>query len=385
MLTIKNFLDKNQIKYTITSYSPACSIEEIEKKQAMLGLELVDSALLEINECQVIIGVFPTVMMIDIVGLQKRLAAKTVRILPLDEIEKVLANHSSNIIVPFGEFYKLEIFLASELENLREVKFLVDSPRNLLSMSYADLLQLNNNNTRAEIKIPTKSKYHVLVNKVSPESERHKIEDYDSCFLGISLENPSFSTAKLVAMTDWIANRFRNCKVLVGDSLHRLTLQINRRLTERQALTQALSLGKEYINTKLSVFDRRLDTCAFEFIYCSDIQRSDNYREYYKVFEDLLQKSRKFSESVNLFSLKFISRHLKANQNHIPDNNFRDICQKYLLEEIAIFSCLFESHLCPILYPGSLSIFEEIANGEHPDVPDCLKSMIYVSLKFKKR
>jgi tRNA-dependent cyclodipeptide synthase len=383
MLAIKDFLDTHQVKYTITSYSSAYGTEEVEKGRAMLGMELVEAVLLEIDGGKVSMAVFPKSMMIDLVSLKEKLGAKTIKILTSEDLKKILPNHSSDIINPVGKFYGVEVLMAGELANITEVKFLGDSPKDMLSMACADLLRLSY--TRTDIRIATKSKYHVLIDNISPEIERHRIKNYDDCFLGISLENPSFSTAKLIAITDWIANRFRTCKVLVGDSLHRLTLQINRRLTERQALTQALFLGKEYINTKLSVFDRRLDTCAFEFIYCSDIQRSDNYREYYKVFEDLLQKSRKFSASVNLFSLKFVSRHLKVNQDFIPDNNFRDICQKYLLEELAIFSCLFEAHLCPILYPGSLSIFEEIANGEHPDVPDCLKNMIYVSLQFKKR
>lgn len=163
-------------------------------------------------------AVFPKSMMIDMAMLQKKLGVKTIRILPPDEIQKRFSNYSSDIVVPLGKFYELEVFLAGELEKNREIKFLSDSPRSLLSMTYADLVQLSE--TREDIKIPTKSKYHVLVNEVSPESERHKIEDYDSCFLRISLENSSFSTAKLIAMTDWIAKRFKSCRVLVGDSLH---------------------------------------------------------------------------------------------------------------------------------------------------------------------
>jgi tRNA-dependent cyclodipeptide synthase len=383
MLTIKDFLDSHQVKYTVINYSLAYSIEEVQDQQAMLGMELVETVLLEINSCQVVMAVFPKSMMIDMAMLQKKLGVKTIRILPPDEIQKRFSNYSSDIVVPLGKFYELEVFLAGELEKNREIKFLSDSPRSLLSMTYADLVQLSE--TREDIRIPTKSKYRVLVDKVSPESERHKIEDYDSCFLGISLENPSFSTAKLIAMTDWIAKRFKSCRVLMGDSLHRLTLQIDRGLGERQALTQTLFMGKEYINTELAVFDRHLDTCSFEFIYCSDIQQSDNYQKYYNIFQDLLQHNAKLAASVNSFSLKFVRRHLELDEENISSNAFLDICHKYLLEELAIFACLFETYSCPILYPGSLSIFEEITNGEHPDVPDFLIKIIWVCLRFRGR
>lgn len=384
MQTVQDFLDSNQVKYTITSYSPTYSIEELEEEQAMLGMEFVETALLEIDGGQVVMGIFPQSMMIDLFALKDKLRVKNIRVLSPEEVKKIFPDHPSDFIAPFGKFYGLTVLLAEELDNNTQIKFLDESPRKLLSMSSSELVKLSD--IREDIRINTKSKYHVLVNEVSPEIERHKLEDYDSCFLGISLENPSFSTVKLIAMTDWIAKRFRSCKVLIGDSLHRLTLQIDHRdLTERQALTQALLLGKAYINTELAVFDRHLNTCTFEFIYCSEIQQLNNYQEYYEIFQDLCQNNVKLAEAVNTFSLEFVRRHLEINRSCISDHDFLEICRQYLLEELAIFACLFESHLCPILYPGSLSIFEEIAKGEHADVPACLQNMIYVSLRFKRR
>lgn len=46
MLTIKDFLDSHQVKYTVINYSLAYSIEEVQDQQAMLGMELVETVLL---------------------------------------------------------------------------------------------------------------------------------------------------------------------------------------------------------------------------------------------------------------------------------------------------------------------------------------------------
>lgn len=99
-------------------------------------------------------------------------------------------------------------------------------------------------------------------------------------------------------------------------------------------------MGKEYINTELAVFERHLNICSFEFIYCSDIQQSDNYQKYYNIFQDLLQHNAKLAASVNSFSLKFVRRHLELDEENISSNAFLDICHQYLLEELAIFACL---------------------------------------------
>ncbi|MCP9772311.1 tRNA-dependent cyclodipeptide synthase [Synechococcus sp. Tobar12-5m-g] len=359
-------------------------MEEIQDQQAMLGMEFVDSCLLEIDGHQIVIAVISHCKQIDLVDLQNRLKASKITVLTADDIKLILPNHSLGIIAPIGRLYGLNVLFAPELKQFGEISFLGDSPRNVFSMAYVDMVSLSD--MKEDIEIPTKPKYHVFVNEVAPEIARGKLASYDSCYLGVSLDNPSFSTAKLIAMTDWIAKRFRSCRVLLGDSLYRLSLLIdNHGLTERQAFVQALHAGGKYINAELPVFDRYLNSCPFEFVYCSDIQQTDSYREYYDIIEDLMKNDTRLVNAVNTFSFQFVQRHLAVDATSISGNDFLQICQQYLIEELAIFSCLFDSNLYPILYPGSLSIFEEIANGEHPNLPDSLRDMIYISLRFKRR
>ena len=58
----------------------------------------------------------------------------------------------------------------------------------------------------------------------------------------------------------------------------------------------------------------------------------------------------------------------------------------YLLEEVALTACIVQDDLSIMIYPSTLAtIFGEIAEGDHPAVPDCLQKMICVSLRLKKR
>ena len=68
-----------------------------------------------------------------------------------------------------------------------------------------------------------------------------------------------------------------------------------------------------------------------------------------------------------------------SNEKHV------DLSIRYLLEELAVISCLAEEAPCTFVYPGSLTILEEIADGKHPDLPAPLHTTDYVELKLKHR
>ena len=55
---------------------------------------------------------------------------------------------------------------------------------------------------------------------------------------------------------------------------------------------------------------------------------------------------------------------------------------EYLLDELALFCCLSKMNKKVFLYPGTMEIFHEMSNGEHPGIPNELKEIISVQLKF---
>ncbi len=383
MPRLQELLDSHKVKYIVTSYSPAHTLQELQNYKDMLGMELVEAVFLEIDNSQIVMAVLPASLTIDIESLRQDLGTRQVRLLDSSEVEKFFPDCELGTILPMGEIYGVDVLLARDLEDNREIKLYLDSYRNLLTMEWADfrrLLKVNEKRT-----IPTKSRYRVLIDKVSPSNARQHLENYNSCFLGISLQNPNFSTAKLVAIADWIANRFQKCIVLVGDSLHRITLQIDRGLNEKQALTQAILMGKEYINTEMTVFRCHADACNFQFVYCSEVKQLKEYENYYEQLQDLFAKNEKFANSIKLVSREFVNRHIHLNEQDNSFNFYGEMCREYLLEELAIFSYLFKDRVCPLFYSGSLSIFEEISEGEHSDISASLKNIIHVFLRLKKR
>ena len=122
--------------------------------------------------------------------------------------------------------------------------------------------------------------YKIKVASVHPTSVRSHFHSANiahtkdcNCLLGLSLNNEQFSLPKLQSMAAWIDQRFRKCRILVGDSIFRLTLQINEQLDEGASLEKARQIGNTTIEQIMYIFDSAVD-CQFEIMRCSDTANS---------------------------------------------------------------------------------------------------------------
>lgn len=79
-------------------------------------------------------------------------------------------------------------------------------------------------------------RYQAAISFVSPASSHHTFEAHGDCFLGVSLQNSNFRQDKVRSMANWISQRFPRCTVLVGDSIHRITLESTSGLQPPEAL-----------------------------------------------------------------------------------------------------------------------------------------------------
>ena len=248
-------------------------------------------------------------------------------------------------------------------------------------MNYSDFEKLVN--LQQKIAFSTRSIYRAKVRDVVPISSRQELRNHDHCFLGVSLENENFFTAKLISIVDWIGKNFKKCTVIIADSLYRFTLEIHRGLKEKQGLNQALLFGREYLENQRIVFERLTDTCSFEFVFCSDIKKSEDYVKYHEKLQALCQIDENFDTSVKSWARKYVLHYFEENAEGFA--HYVKISCEYLLEEAAIAACLVQDSSSIMIYPGSLGIFGEISEGQHPNVPDCLQKIIYVFLYLRKR
>lgn len=226
--------------------------------------------------------------------------------------------------------------------------------------------------------------YRAKVDSVFPPSARSRFEQLDSCFLGVSLVNKNFTPEKLKAVIEWVSRRFRYCAVLVGDSIHRITLETTKSLEPDIALMEALEMGRAFIQDNEHLFYAFQEQTQFTFETCSQIQTSENYIQFYKLLQTCFESNASFRSSVEEFSRKYYRRKSNDRDQALIKYKIVQSCE-YFLEEFAVFACLNKRGYSVMVYPGAFSTLIEIVNGEYPGLFDEIKTLTLASLHFKTR
>lgn len=229
-----------------------------------------------------------------------------------------------------------------------------------------------------------RTQYRTAVHSVSPTARRNSFEDHEACFLGVSLDNSSFTPGKFDSMLKWVSRRFSHCTVLIGDSIHRLTLASTRGMDPDQALDHALDLGRQFMHAQQPALDAYRALTDFTFVTCSEVQATEEYAEFHYALRTLFTKDDVFRASVEAFGRAY---HAK----HSPEVNAAELQQRidtssaYFLEEFAVFCCVTRRDLPVMVYPGQFVTLAEIAAGLHPQAPDELRDLTLVALRVQGR
>ncbi|MCQ0023686.1 tRNA-dependent cyclodipeptide synthase [Streptomyces somaliensis DSM 40738] len=229
-----------------------------------------------------------------------------------------------------------------------------------------------------------RTRYKTEIAFVSPQSSRHTFEENGSCFLGISLENSNFTTAKLESMVKWISRRFPRCTVLIGDSIHRLTLESMCGLEPEEARRHAVDLGRRFLGQERPVFDAHRHSTDFTFLTCGEVQKQVECDEIREQLDELFASDDAFRGSVESFARSYHTKR-SADVDEAERERRVGISCSYFLEEFSVFAFLQRRGLPVMVYPGSFSTLNEIARGEHGNAPRELRDLIVVSLHLKGR
>ncbi|MDW6004853.1 tRNA-dependent cyclodipeptide synthase [Vibrio mangrovi] len=225
-------------------------------------------------------------------------------------------------------------------------------------------------------------KYKGEIQRVSPKSKKEYLKEKPKCFIGISLNNPNFLDSKFTGLIDFVANRHNECTFLLGDYIHRLTLQIRDGLSEEDALKIALAMGDKYIQQNEYILNEYINNLHVNFIRGSEIHDNEKFKIYFQKIKSEYDSDVEFRTAVNKFSRIFISR--SSDEEAISDMDVF-LSSLYVLEELAETCYMISLGHNVLLYPGSLAIFENIADGLFPNLPDEFKQLVNVSIRLKSR
>lgn len=232
--------------------------------------------------------------------------------------------------------------------------------------------------------------YKAKIASVGPSALRGSLDRIERCILGVSLGGSNaamFQGGKLEASVRWIAARARHCRVLVGDSMGRISLQVRHGMDPETAEREARALGRRYAAEAEATFRHYSnEQVTFEICYSSEYSNHAYFREYHDRIRALYQTDASLHRLVNAFSDDYLSRTARSIASGPGwSDHWRTLGREYLLEEMALVACLVADGWPMMVYPGSIDSFVEIAEGRHPTLPETLQAFQFVSLHLKKR
>jgi len=134
---IKDYLDNNDIKYVIISHSPAYTAMEVAASAHVSGYELAKTVIVKLDE-KLTMVVLPASYKIDFNQLKEESGAVTVQLAEEDDFTEMFPNCEVGAMPPFGNLYKMEVYVAESLTKGKEIAFAAGSHSELIKLAYKD-------------------------------------------------------------------------------------------------------------------------------------------------------------------------------------------------------------------------------------------------------
>jgi len=135
------FLDSNNVRYTILTHSPAFTAQEIAHQAHISGKEIAKTVIVWMDGAMVM-AVLPGSHIINFAHLQEHSGAKNVELAGETEFKDRFPNCEVGAMPPFGNLFNMPVYVASALKEDREIAFNAGSHRELVKMSYTDYERL---------------------------------------------------------------------------------------------------------------------------------------------------------------------------------------------------------------------------------------------------
>jgi len=381
---VREFLDGKQAHYIYLAYSNAYCSEKIQGCEYALERTLIESVLVNIthdDRTETVMIIVPATRRIDLDSLKKIWATTRIEFVGKQQAQHLFPDDEMGALPPFQHFYPgMRLFYSHELFQFQDINFCIGNQAERIKMPLNDFLAVAEPMTCIEV--ATIAKYKIEVAQVFPQDKRGVLQQSGHCMLGFSLQSQSFAPAKLAGMAEWISRHFSECSVLIGDGIHRITLEING-TPVRYAANRALRMGREVIDGDAVIFNRHQRECRFHVISTAELQKTDSYHYYHQSLSRLFDEDDKFKASVMLFAQEFVGNRFQQDPGRLE--YCRRLSCDYLLEEVAITALLIQQGVFVFVYPGTLTIMQELSLGQHPGAPQEFNQLVSVNIRQKRR
>ena len=138
---LKEFLDKNKVKYVSIRHSTAYTSQEIAASAHVKGRNMAKTVIVRIDG-KVALAVLPAKYQIDLDKLKKSCRASSLQLAREEEFSHLFPGCETGAMPPFGNIYKLPVYADENLKKDEEIAFNACSHTELIQIAYKDFERL---------------------------------------------------------------------------------------------------------------------------------------------------------------------------------------------------------------------------------------------------
>ncbi len=138
---LKDFLDKNKVKYQVAGHPEVYTAQEIAAALHVPGKELAKVVIIKAGE-RFVMTVLPASWRIDMARLKDALKAKEINLATEKEFESLFPDCEVGAMPPFGNLYGVDVYVDRALTEDEEIFFQAGNHIESIKMNYKDYSQL---------------------------------------------------------------------------------------------------------------------------------------------------------------------------------------------------------------------------------------------------
>ncbi len=139
---LKDFLDREHVRYVTIIHSRAYTAQEIAASAHIPGKELAKTVMVKLDG-KMAMTVLPASYKVDFELLKKATGSKTAELATEKEFKNMFPDCEVGAMPPFGNLYELPVFAANSLREDEEIAFNAGSHTELMKLSFSDFERLS--------------------------------------------------------------------------------------------------------------------------------------------------------------------------------------------------------------------------------------------------
>ena len=139
--TLKQFLDKEKVKYVSIIHSTAYTAQEVAASAHIPGKELAKTVIVHLDG-QTAMAVLPANRKVVLQDLREATGADQVKLVPEEQFKQKFPDCEIGAMPPFGNLYGMEVFVAASLAANEQIAFNAGSHTEVIKLAYKDFERL---------------------------------------------------------------------------------------------------------------------------------------------------------------------------------------------------------------------------------------------------